>query len=234
MARMVIRVDLAGTREQLRRRIIATAKREHAKIMAAEPKPDGFTRVVGGVRGVSEDQAEIGDGISYYYERLSGIARQALDTLREMSPVQSGAYRDGHMLLLNGVPVANLDGYKDGDEISITNILPYSRRLEIGKRKDGRPFVVQVPPRIYERAAKVLRGRFGNQTSIEYTFRAFIGGGQIDQGKTATRRFRHHNRPAVDAFHAALNGTHNDPDVRFPTLVFHPAGTAFGTRRHGR
>jgi len=231
MARAVIKVDLAGTKEQIRQRIIATAKARHAEVMATEPRPDSFTRVVGGLTGAREESIRLGaGGISYFYERRTHIVEQALALLRDMSPKRSGAYRDGHMMLINGNPVLDLSGYREGDEVSITNVMPYARRLEVGKTESGRDFVMQVPSRIYFRAAQALRRKYRNQVDIEMTFRAFLGGGQVDQAKTATVRFRH-NRKAADAKHAALNGAHNQANMRYPTLVFHAAGSQMKGRR---
>ena len=49
------------------------------------------------------------------------------------SPVLTGAYQRGHILMLNGAEVKDLRGYRPGDRIQIVNPLPYAKKLE------GRP-----------------------------------------------------------------------------------------------
>ena len=43
------------------------------------------------------------------------------------------------------------------DEYVFINPVPYARRIEVGKTKSGRPFLIQVPNKIYERTAKDAR-----------------------------------------------------------------------------
>mgnify|MGYP000564759762 CR=1 FL=1 len=100
------------------------------------------------------------------------IALATLAALRRASPVQSGAYRDAHELQLNGVAVETLPAnLAPGDEIRIVNAVPYARRLEIGKTKSGRDFVLKVEPRIYERVAKgQIAPRYRNVAKITFTY----------------------------------------------------------------
>jgi hypothetical protein len=60
-------------------------------------------------------------------------------------------------------------------EVVISNPVPYARKIEIGKTRSGRPFVIQVPPRIYERAAMALRSKYRNVASIRFTYMASAG-----------------------------------------------------------
>lgn len=100
------------------------------------------------------------------------IVREALAALRAASPVVSGAYRDNHTIYINGLPVEGLPkNLKATDEIAISNPVPYARRLEIGKTKAGRDFVLQVPNRIYERVAKgKLLARFRGSAKITFGY----------------------------------------------------------------
>lgn len=100
------------------------------------------------------------------------IALETLAALRRASPVQSGAYRDAHEIQLNGVTVETLPAnLAPGDEIRIVNAVPYARRIEVGKTKSGRDFVLQVEPRIYERVAKAqITPRYRNVAKITFTY----------------------------------------------------------------
>lgn len=134
-------------------------------------------------------------------EVLSFIAQE----LRDRSPVLTGAYREAHELYADGQMIANAaDVTEDMElpeagEFSFTNTLPYARKIEIGKTKSGRSFVINAEPNLYERVAADARARFGNSADIRFEMRAVIGGTQTPQ-----RRAR---KP------------HNNPDVRFPSIV---------------
>jgi hypothetical protein len=115
------------------------------------------------------------------------IAVYGLDELRKASPVQSGNYVKNHVILLNGAEVdvlpANL---APGDVITLTNPVEYARRIEVGKTKSGRDFVLKVPNRIYERVAKnKLMPRYRNVARITFTYLE-LGGAYATKGKLAS------------------------------------------------
>lgn len=132
---------------------------------------------------------------------LAWIAQE----LRSRSPVLSGEYRDAHALYGDGRMLMLASAVTDdmavphGDEYSFTNTVPYSRKIEFGKTRDGRAFVVSVEPHIYERVAQEAARRFRGVAEIFYEVRAVIDAHQTPQ--------RHAWRP------------HNRPGVRYPAIV---------------
>lgn len=108
----------------------------------------------------------------------------ALDALRNASPVVSGRYRDSHTVYINGSPVEGIpDLIKPFDEVMIANPVPYARRIEIGRTKSGRSFVVQVDNRIYERVVKnTLVPRFGNQAKIVFEYATLRDAATVNGG----------------------------------------------------
>lgn len=204
--------------------IVAVAKSGHQKIWTADPRPLNFTRYVDANEGAPEESVKPGGVIVYDYNRLDIIAKDALDLLRRNSPVKSGEYVQGHTLYLNLQPVEDLRAWKPGDEISITNTVPYSRVIELGMR-GGIRVKFSMPPHIYERVASALRREYRDIADIGFTFRAVLGQSQIDQQKTASsgrwRRGGVGQRQAADARHAL--GGHNKAEVRWPTIIIKPA-----------
>jgi len=99
-------------------------------------------------------------------EALLWIAK----TLDERSPVVSGDYQRGHRLFADGVEIDVLGAIPEAREFVFFNSVPYSRKIEIGKTRSGRDFVMQVPPRIYERTAHDAAARFGNIAAISSKF----------------------------------------------------------------
>lgn len=106
-------------------------------------------------------------------------------TLMDRSPKRSGAYRKGHTLFADGAEIAMGERLPDADEFVFINLVPYARRLEIGKTKSGRDFLISVPNRIYERTYKDAKARFGNIAKITFTYESAVGAYQLksDQKK---------------------------------------------------
>lgn len=116
-----------------------------------------------------------GGSIVGEFELIGELLQWIADTLVQRSPVQSGAYRDGHTLFADGAEVPKGTQIPAADEYVFTNLVPYARKIEVGKTKTGRAFVVQVKNRIYERTAKDAKSRFGNQADIRLEYRAPVG-----------------------------------------------------------
>ena len=163
------------TLEETQRILVKVAKREHGKVMATAPRPVSFDRFVDGRKGAPEEAVKPTGTILYTYPRLEVVAQFAMETLFDLSPVRSGKYRLSHTLFLNGSAVPNLRDFKSGDEATISNPVPYSRKIEVGKMK------MRVPgtSMIYSKAAKIVRARYGNIAKIGFTYRGLMGGAII-------------------------------------------------------
>lgn len=165
-------VAAQATREETQKALVALAKREHGKIMAEDPRPSRFIRTVDGTKGAREEQVRTDGTIIYDYPRLDGVVQAALETLFDLSPVLSGDYRINHRLFVDGVEARNLAEWDGQGEIIISNSMPYSRKIELGK------MTMRVPgtDHVYEQAEFTLRQRFGNQARIVFTYRGLMGG----------------------------------------------------------
>lgn len=115
----------------------------------------------------------------FRYLAMQDVVDFAIATLREHSPVGSngdrhpGLYRDSHLVFLNGHVVANGDvsAFRAGDQIDISNPVPYARKLEIGNG------AMYAPLHVYEDAALIVAGRYGNRASVAFTFMPVRFGG---------------------------------------------------------
>ena len=164
------------------RLLVATARREHAKVLEAPPRPLRFTRYVDGAQGAPEEAVRANGVITYVYNRVDVVVQFAMETLFDRSPVYTGAYRLAHTIFLNGVAVSNLKDWKPGSEVSIANFLPYSRKIEIGAMTMRQPGTDHV----YEQAEQIVKRRYGNVATIIFTYRGIIGGGIVG-GKPGNR-----------------------------------------------
>ncbi|MGN6773496.1 MAG: hypothetical protein ACTHJQ_27160 [Rhizobiaceae bacterium] len=224
-ASAVFRVAAQQTVAETRKLLIRTAKAKNAEVMSRDPRPATFTRYVDGKEGVPEEAVEPTGTIIYRYPRFELVVQYAMEMLFDLSPVLSGDYRNGHTLFLDGTPVSDLKTWRPGDEISISNPLPYSRKIEVGKMK------MRVPgtDRVYQQARRKVMSRYGNMASVTFTYRALIGGEQINQARAASS-----GQPwwfggaapraasgLVESRIAKVHGktAHNRANLRFPTLV---------------
>ena len=164
---------------------IEEAARTNQRILGRRPRHVNF---VDGRRDAPLETVNPDGGqIITEFDLVTDVLRWIADALFEASPFRSGAYREGHTLYADGREVPVGETIPEADEYVFTNPVPYARKIEIGKTKTGRPFVIQVPNRIYERTAKAARSRFGNVMKISFTYRGIVGG--------AMGRSRAHNRP---------------------------------------
>lgn len=108
--------------------------------------------------------------IVYRFLDMQEVVAFAIATLRELSPVGStddehpGLYRDSHLVFIDGRVVKDASGWKPGQQVNISNPVPYARKIEVGHMK------MSVPPHVYERAAPVIAGRYGNSVSVKFLF----------------------------------------------------------------
>lgn len=108
--------------------------------------------------------------IEFEWSLVDDVLQWIWQALKDRSPVDSGDYRDSHVLLADGAPVTPGGTIPPASTFIFANAQPYARRIELGKTKSGRDFVLQVPSRIYERVAKDAKARFGNLAAIEFDF----------------------------------------------------------------
>jgi hypothetical protein len=151
--------------------LLKTARDGHAEIMRRQGNPQ-FEAYANRPGNTNLESVVLPGPIVYKYSNLREMVQFALDELRKASPPGSGEYVRMHMLFVNGVPVDVLPvDIKPSDEIMIANPVAYARKLEIGKTKSGRDFLVSVPNRIYERVVKNrLIPRYRNVAKITFGY----------------------------------------------------------------
>jgi hypothetical protein len=173
--------------------LIRVAKDGHARIMAdakaktgAVPDFDAYANSPG--RPV--ESVVLPGPIVYRYRQVRDIVQFTLDALRMASPVVDGEYVRGHTVFVNGVQTDTVPvNLKPGDEIMIANPVVYARRIEIGKTKAGRDFVIQVPNRIYERVAKQqVIPRYRSVAKVTFAYVNLTGAYQTKAGLSPSYR----------------------------------------------
>lgn len=158
--------------------LLRVARNGHARIMGEAtarvgyaPQWEAYANRSG---NANLDSVILPGPIVYRYRYFTEIAEVVLAALQRLSPVRSGLYAKSHTIYVDGTPVARAPRTLT-QEIIISNPVPYARKLEIGKTKSGRAFVIQVPNRIYERVASALRSRYGKVAKVKFAYIRIAG-----------------------------------------------------------
>lgn len=204
---------IADVRKLTQGQIAQTAIAKNAEVMASPPRPVSVVRHVDGVRDAPESAVKADGVIVYDYDRVDQVAVYVLDILRELSPFDSGDYVRSHVIMLNGTPIgsrdstradlrpADLENFKPGDRITISNLMAYTRKIEIGRKG------YRAHAHVYEKAASIAAGRYGNIAKILFTYEQAPRGG----GDAGIRAWAYRDRD-----HSAR---HQEWLTRQPTIV---------------
>lgn len=200
---------------QFARDAIADADATNKRILGRIPPR---TITVDGVTGAALERVKpAGGSIIVEWELINDVLSWIGNTLRERSPVISGKYRNGHTLFADGVEVDFGGQIPQATEWVFLNPLPYSRKIEIGKTRSGRDFVVQVPNRIYDRTAKDAKARFGNMANIKSVYRSAEGGGIVPYVRSNRFKVRSTNGRYAAGSNAAAAA--HERALRVPAII---------------
>jgi hypothetical protein len=153
--------------EAIRQRHIGLARRGRALYQAEHPDKTQVTIEVDGQTAANEAAVRPFGTIAYLIRSpvLAEAARFAKTVAREISPVVSGRYREGWMILADRVEVEAADIPPQAKELIVVDDVPYASKIEIfGAR------LVGVPPGIVERVREHVLQRYGNQivATVDY------------------------------------------------------------------
>lgn len=154
---------------------------ERNRVLREEAQRGGIaptaTDFVDGVRGAPYQRVKPDGVIRIQYGYAREVALQALKLLTLRAPVLTGEYLKSFVILVDGSAVAGPFAIPATfDECLIIATAPYARRLEIGKKRDGTPFVVRKDPHIVEEIAMVLKIAYKDLARVSYTYRELEGG----------------------------------------------------------
>lgn len=160
-----IRIATQGlTQQAISAELARVAVQELNDAIASGQASPIYDRYVNGRIGLPETSVIAPGPILYVFAYWREILEFALEYLRRRSPVDSGAYRDGHHALVDLQPVTPLSPISADSEVVITNRRPYTRKIEVGAMK------MKVPPGVYEDARKEVRRRFGLIVDVKVRF----------------------------------------------------------------
>lgn len=171
---------------QLGSNILAIAEAANAAIMALPPKPHGYVRAI-----------FPNNTIVYEYQRSDLAVEFALDVLRALSPRKSGAYQEAHTVFVNGAAVQPPYQFNPTDDVVISNLEPYARKIEIGRMKMSVPGTDHV----YQQAQQIIQREFAGLIDVKFTWRSLSAAGSrprvVTKKKGRTSEHALQSQPAL-------------------------------------
>jgi hypothetical protein len=164
-------------KQHVRQALIATARSEEARVIREQRARAGYvptlTRIVDGKRGAPYESVSENGLIILQWGYLREIAAVMMDRLRARSPQDQGDYKRGLKLFVGGSETDTVP--PNAQNLTAVATVPYARKLEVGTRKGGGPFVLQVQPHIVQETAKLLAKDYKGVATIRFDYAEFEG-----------------------------------------------------------
>jgi hypothetical protein len=130
-----------------------------------------FRTFVDGTQGAPLDAVKPDGTIVAEFDLGTEVIQYVFDLIVANSPRLTGAFVQSQRIYADGVEVQTPEDAVGADEVVITSVAPYARKIERGQSKR------KAPNGVYEATAAMARQRFGNVAQILFRYRTPIGGG---------------------------------------------------------
>lgn len=158
-----IKIATAGLEPQaINAQLARFAKQELRRVIASGEASSTYDRYVNGVRGAIEESVRVPGVIVYEFVNWPLVIRAVLAELQARSPVKTGRYAAGFVVLANGKLVRDYSEIPAKSEVIIFNVRPYTRKVEMGVVGSGRPHFLATK--------RVMSARFREAFIIETKF----------------------------------------------------------------
>lgn len=149
--------------EAISAELAAFAKQELARTIATGEGSPVYRRFVDQVEGAPEESVTAPGPILYVFSWWTEVIAFALAELIKRSPRKSGRYAESFIVLVNGAPMAEGMAIPGDAEVIITNVQPYTRKVQVGA------MAMTVPAYLFDGARSALSRKFGG-SAAGYSF----------------------------------------------------------------
>ncbi len=150
--------------------MVRAAEAARNRVLSGTPKPSSYRQVVDGKLGADLTSVRPDGVIIFAWQYLGEVVSRIHQLVVVSSPRVTGQYIAGIIVLADGEEVEPTAIPANAAKVHIVASVPYARRLEIGHRKGGAPFVIQVPYKNIEHLAMVARQLYKNLADISFTY----------------------------------------------------------------
>lgn len=201
--------------------LVKTARDERDRVLREQTARSGgiaplYRQVVDGIEDAALEQVRADGVIVFGWNYAPEITQDTIYALAGRSPVRSGQYVASFEIAVDDLYSAALSDITiNTREIRIIATAPYSRRLEVGKDKDGNPFVKQVAPHIVEETMIVQRALLGSIAEFEFGYSDIPGAWELSPQGRIPRHFE-------NGRWAYRPSPRSETHVRYPTIIMRP------------
>lgn len=181
---------LIDTAEDVRDEVIAR-QRSRAGV-----SPD-YDQVVDRIRDAPLSSVRPDGVIMFEWIYLQEVARVGFEMLVARGPQLSGAWNKSIAVFVDDVRASIAAITPATRLIEIAPVIIYARRLEIGKRKGGQPFILKAPPHLVEETAIFLRRTYAGVATVKHSFVQIQGNTGSLRGKARNRANAEMRYPAI-------------------------------------
>jgi hypothetical protein len=191
--------------------------RESARSGGIAPLP---TVVIDGVAHAPLSAIRHNSFIVINWNYLPEVAARTWDALQQRAPRREGKYVEGLLTYLDGQPGSLAAITADTKEVRFVASVPYARRLEVGKDRQGRSFVKVVAPHIVEETAIVSRRLFSDLAIVNYDYVDLENPWQLSKAGMHARHFEG-GKWRVSSSPRSKRGQ-LETTVRYPAILIRP------------
>ncbi len=139
------------------------ARQQLAEVQASGQGSEVYDLYVNNRPAASEFEVEMAGSIVYVFSWFEDVIRAALAALIKASPRKSGRFASSFVVIVNGRIVDAATPIGSATEVIITNVQPYSRKVQVGAMQ------MSVPPQLFNRAGQALRRQFKGRGLVVQT-----------------------------------------------------------------
>lgn len=161
-------------KEAGQRALVARAKSERDRVIGGTPAPSSYQQFVDNVPDAPIEAVKYDGVIIFAWQYLREVVERCLEALMLSAPVLTGNYVKNISLLIDddeskaGSTLEDI--LPDTQKVTIVPTADYARRLEVGLRRDGSPFVIQVPLHNVEMVARMVASKYKDLAEIHFTY----------------------------------------------------------------
>jgi len=219
------------TTEAAKEALVRAAIVERDRVLHGRPKPSSYRQIVDGVEGASLESVRPDGVIVFAWHYLAEVVEATLAMLAQAAPVDSGNFLEQIAVFVDDQEVVR--GAKSGlfalpdlgpdSVVKIVATTPYSRRLEVGKRKDGSKFVLRAEYRFVEKTTIAARSLYKELATFEYLMVDLQGAYQLARRSSTFRRAFVNGR-WIQGSTQRRRGGQTETAVRYPAIIIRSRG----------
>jgi hypothetical protein len=188
--------------EVARRKHIEVARKSLNAFLARQGDKPGYQIFADGIPVMSEDAVRPFGVIQYVFLRMGQVGKLAIQTARDLSPVQSGRYKKSWMLIADRNLVNENSVPNQVQELILVNNQPYARKIHVRGAR-----IRNVPPGIVEKVRQIVLRKYRQTVVIDLKYIELEGAYVLKNDYVQVRksgRRRLHTKAGTELTYPAL------------------------------